>query len=188
VAPRVARVFLFLLASGRLRQQGDEGVATTAGMVFLPLPFGQPCPHFSRTPASPGALAARVAMKVEGATVAAAARASKVFLLWLLFGRLRFRDAGGAVSGAWASFSLLFGTLSPPAVKPLREDMNGLGSERRGSRRGKKSRCALGHGHAQHLKRSGEGDDTRHFGNHPHVVCPYWRATATISTADRGRN
>jgi hypothetical protein len=135
-APRVARVFWFLLPGGRPRRRGDEGVAAAAGVVFLPLPFGRPGPRFSGTPASPGALAARVVMEVEGATVAAAARATKVFLLRLPFGRSRFRDAGGAVSGAWASVSFLSGTLSPPVAEPLREDMTELGSERRGSRRG----------------------------------------------------
>jgi hypothetical protein len=64
--------------------------------------------------------------------VAAAARASRVFLLRLPFRRPRLRDTGGTISGAWASFSLLFGTLSSPAVEPLREDMAGLGLERRG--------------------------------------------------------
>jgi hypothetical protein len=120
--------------------------------------------------------------------VAAVARASRVFLLRLPFGRPRFRDAGGTISGAWASFSLLSGTLSPPAAEPLREDMAGLGSERRGLRRGEKWGCAFGHGRVHHLKRNGEGDDTRRFGNHPHVVCPCWRATAAIATADRGGN
>jgi hypothetical protein len=93
-APRAARVFLFLLPTGRPRRRGDEGVAADAGAVFLPLPFGRPGPRFSETPASPGALAARVATEVEGATVAAAARASRVFLLRLPFGRPRFRAAG----------------------------------------------------------------------------------------------
>jgi hypothetical protein len=69
-------------------------------------------------------------MKVEGAAAAIAARASKVFLLRLPFGQLRFRAAGGDVSSALASFSLLFRTLSPPTAELLREDMAGPGSER----------------------------------------------------------
>jgi hypothetical protein len=92
-------------------------------------------------------------------------------LLRLPFGRPRFRDTGGDISSASAPFSLLFGTLSPPMAEPLREGMAGLGSERRDSRQREKWGCALGHGHAQHLKRSDEGDHPRHFGNHPHIVC-----------------
>jgi hypothetical protein len=110
-------------------------------------------------------------MEEEGAMAAAAARASKVFLLRLPYGRPRFRDAGATASGAWASFSLLSGILSLPAAEPLREDMTGLGSERRGSRQREKWGCALGHGRTQHLKRNDEGGDTRRFGNHPHIVC-----------------
>jgi hypothetical protein len=183
-APRVARVLLFLLPSGRPRRRGDEGVATAVDAAFFPLPFGRPGPRFSGAPASPGALAARVATEVEGATVAAVTRASKVFLLRLPFGRPHFRDVGGIVSGAWASFSLLSGTLSPPAAEPLKEDMTGMGSGRRGSRRREKWGCALGHGRARHLKRNSEGGDTRRFGNRPHVVCLFWGATAAIATAD----
>jgi hypothetical protein len=104
---------------------------------------------------------------------AVAARASKVFLLRLPFGRPRFRDAGGVISDALASFSLPSGILSPPTAEPLREDMSGLGSERRDSRRREKWECTLSHGRSQLLKRSGEGDDTRHFDNRPHIVCPY---------------
>jgi hypothetical protein len=63
-----------------------------------------------------------------------AARASKVLLLRLPFGRPRFRDAKGAVSGALTSSLLPSETSSPLAAEPLREDMIGLGSERRGSR------------------------------------------------------
>jgi hypothetical protein len=109
---------------------------------------------------------------VEGATAAAAARASKVFLLWLPFGRPRFRDAGGIIFGALASFSLPSGILPPPMAESLRADMTGLGSERRGLRRREKWECALSHRRSQHLKRSGEGDDTRCFGNHPPHCVP----------------
>jgi hypothetical protein len=91
---------------------------------------------------SPGTLAVRVAAEVEGATAVAAARASKVFLLRLPFGRSRFRDAGGVISDAVAPFSLPSGILSPPTVESLREDMIGLGSERRSLRRREKWECA----------------------------------------------
>jgi hypothetical protein len=124
-------------------------------------------------PASPGALAARVAAEVDGATAVAAARASKAFLLQLPFGRPRFWDARGVIFGALAPFSLPSEILSPPTAEPLREDMTGLDLERRSSRRREKWECAAGHGRSQHLKRNGEGDDTRCFGNHPRIVCPY---------------
>jgi hypothetical protein len=103
---------------------------------------------------------------------AVAVRASKVFLLRLPFGRPRFRDAGGIISGAMAPFSLPSGILSSPTVEPLKEDMTGLGSESRSSRRREKWECALSLGRSQHLKRNGEGNDTRRFGNHPRIVCP----------------
>jgi hypothetical protein len=133
VAPRAVGAFLFLLPGGRLRWRDDKGAAAAAGAVFLPLPFERPGPCFFGTPASPGAPVARGATEVEGAAVAIAARASKVFLLRLPFGRPRFRDAEGAIFGALTS------PCSPPlAAEPLRDDMTGLGSERRGSRRGEK--------------------------------------------------
>jgi hypothetical protein len=74
------------------------------------------------------------AMEVEAAAVAFAARASKVLLLRLPFGRPRFRDVEGAVSGALTSSLLPSGTLSPLAAEPLRDDMIGLGSKRRSLR------------------------------------------------------
>jgi hypothetical protein len=159
VAPRAVVAFLFLLPGGRPRRRGDEGAAAAAEAVFLPLPFGWLGPHFSRMPASPGALVAWGATEVEGAAAAIAARISKVFLLRLPFGRPRFRDAGGAISGALVSSLLPSGTLSPLVAEPLRDDMTNLGLERRGSRRGEKWGNALGDERAQHLKRSGEGDD-----------------------------
>jgi hypothetical protein len=171
--PEAARVFLFLLPGGRPRRRGDEGMAAAADADFLPLPFGRPGPRFFGTPPSSGALAARVVAEVEGATVAVAARASKVFLLRLPFERPCFRDAGGVISGALASFSLPSRILPPLTAEPLRADITGLGSERRGSWRREKWECALSHGRSQHLKRSGEGDDTRRFGNYPRIVCPY---------------
>jgi hypothetical protein len=102
--------------------------------VFFPLPFRRPGLHFFGTPTSPEAPAAWGATEVEAAVVAFAARASKVLLLRLSFGRPRFRDTEGAVSGASTSFSLPSGTLSSLAVEPLGDDMVGLGSERQSSR------------------------------------------------------
>jgi hypothetical protein len=55
------------------------------------------------------------------AVAAAAARATKVFLLRLPFGHPHFRDAGGAISGA----SVFFPLPSPSAGEPLGEDMAG---------------------------------------------------------------
>jgi hypothetical protein len=155
---------------------------------FLPLPLGRPGPHFSGTPASPRARAARVAAEGVVAAAAATTRATKDFLLRLPFGRLRFRDAGDIISVASAFFSLPSGISSPPTAEPLREDMAGLSSERRGSRQREKWECALDRERPQHLKRSGEGDSTRCFGNHPCIVCTYERATAMIAIADHGRN
>jgi hypothetical protein len=123
----MAGAFLFLLPGGRPRQRDDEGAAAAAGAAFLPLPFGRPGPRLSGTPASPGAPVARGATEVEEAAVAIAARASKVFLLRLPFGRPRFRDAGGDISGALSSFSPSVGALPPPTAEPLREDMAELG-------------------------------------------------------------
>jgi hypothetical protein len=102
--------------------------------TFFPLPFGRLGFRFSGTPAPLGAPVAWGAMRVEAAAAAFAARASRVLLLRLPFGRSRLRDAEGAISGA-LTFSLLpSGTSSPLLAEPLRDDMIGLGSERRGSR------------------------------------------------------
>jgi hypothetical protein len=85
-------------------------------------------------PALLGAPVAWGTTEVEAAVAAFAVRASKVLLLWLPFGRPCFRDVEGAVSGALTSSLLPFETLSSLAAEPLRDDMIGLGSERRGSR------------------------------------------------------
>jgi hypothetical protein len=103
-------------------------------VVFLPLPFGRPGLHFSGTPASLGAPVAWGATEVEAAVAAFAARASKVLLLRLPFRRPCFRDVEGAISGALTSSLPPSGTLSSLAAEPLRDDMVGLGSERRSSR------------------------------------------------------
>jgi hypothetical protein len=114
-------------------------------------------------PVSPEALVARGATEVEGAAAATAARASKVFLLWLPFGRPCFRDTEGAISCA-LTFSLLpSGTLSPLAAEPLRDDMTGW--VRKGEARGKGriGGNALSNERAQHLKRSDERDNPLTF-------------------------
>jgi hypothetical protein len=113
---------------------GDEGAAAAAEAVFLLLPFGWPGLRFSEMPVSPEALVARGATGVEGAAAAFAARASKVLLLRLPFGRPRFRDAEGAISYALTSSLLPSGTLSSLAAEPLGDNMTRIGSERRGSR------------------------------------------------------
>jgi hypothetical protein len=80
------------------------------------------------------ALAVWGVTEVETVAAAFTARSSKVLLLWLPFGRPRFRDAEGTVSGA-STFSLLpFETLSSLAMELLGDDMIGLGSERQSSR------------------------------------------------------
>jgi hypothetical protein len=134
MAPKAAGAFLFLLPSGHPRRRDDEGAAAAAEAVFFPLPFGRPGLRFSGAPASLGAPVARGATEVEAAAAAFAARASKVLLLRLPFGRPRFRDVEGAISGASTSSLLPSGTLSSLAAEPLRDVMIGLGSEKRGSR------------------------------------------------------
>jgi hypothetical protein len=81
-------------------------------------------------PVSPEAPAAWGATEEEAAAAAFAARASKVLLLRVPFGRPRFRDVEGAVSGTSTSLSPPSETLSSLAVEPLGDDMIGLGSER----------------------------------------------------------
>jgi hypothetical protein len=126
--------FLFLLPGGRPRRRVDEGAATAAEAVFFPLPFGRSGLRFSGMPTPLGAPVAWGTMRVEAAAVAFAARASKVLLLRLPFGRPRFRDAEGTISGASTSSLLPSGTWSSLVAELLRDDMIGLGSERRGSR------------------------------------------------------
>jgi hypothetical protein len=106
--------------------------------VFFPLPFGRLGLRFSGTPASLGAPIAWGAMEVEAAAAAFTARASKVLLLRLPFGRPRFWDVEGAVSGALTSYLLPTGILSSLAAEPLGDDMIGLGSDRESSSLGEK--------------------------------------------------
>jgi hypothetical protein len=137
-ALKTAGAFLFLLPSGCPRRRDDEGAVAAAEAAFFLLPFGRPGPRFSGTPASPEAPAAGGATEVEAVAEAFIARASKVLLLRLPFGRPRFRDTEGTTSGASTSFSLPSGTLSSLAVEPLGDDMTGLVSERRSSKCGEK--------------------------------------------------
>jgi hypothetical protein len=104
------------------------------GADFLPLPFGRPGPRFSGMPTSLGAPVAWGAADVEVAAAALATRASKVFLLWLPFGRPHFRDVRGDISGAPSLSSPSVRTLSPPMAEPPREDMVKRGQERGDSR------------------------------------------------------
>jgi hypothetical protein len=90
MAPKAAGAFLFLLPSDHPRRRGDEGAAAAVEAVFFPLPFGWPGLRFSGMPASLEASVAWGAMEVEAAAAAFAVRASKVLLLRLPFGRLRF--------------------------------------------------------------------------------------------------
>jgi hypothetical protein len=131
---KIAGAFLFLLLGGHPRRRDDEGAAAAAEAVFFPLPFRRPGLRFSETPAPLGAPVAWGATKVEAAAAAFAARASKVLLLRLPFGRPLFRDVEGVVSGASTSSLLPSRTWSSLAAEPLRDDMIGLGSERRGLR------------------------------------------------------
>jgi hypothetical protein len=138
VGPRAARVFLFLLPSGRPWWRGSEGAAAAAGAVFLPLPLGWLGPRLFRAPSPPRARAAPAVAAVVGAAAAAAARAARVFWLRLPFGRPRFRDAGGIITGVLVFFLLPFGrpgpvfsgTPSPLATEPPREDMAGQNEEK----------------------------------------------------------
>jgi hypothetical protein len=109
-----------------------------AGAAFFPLPLGRPGPRFSGTPASPEAPATGDAAEEEAAAEAFAARASKVLLLRLPFGRPRFRGTGGDPSGASTSLLLPSGILSSLAAEPLGDDMTGLDSEGRSSEFGEK--------------------------------------------------
>jgi hypothetical protein len=132
---KTAGAFLFLLPGGRPRRRDDEGAAAAAEAVFFPLPFGRPGLRFSGTPASLGAPVAWGATEVEAVAAAFAVRTSKVLLLRLPFGRPRFQDAEGAVSGALTSSLLPSGTWSSLAAEPLGDNMIRLGpGERQSSR------------------------------------------------------
>jgi hypothetical protein len=108
------------------------------GAAFFLLPLGQPRPRFSGTPASPEAPATGGAAEEEAAAEAFAARASRVLLLRLPFGRPRFWVTGGDRSAASTSFPLPSGILSSLAAEPLGDDMTGLDSEGRSSELGER--------------------------------------------------
>jgi hypothetical protein len=140
-----------------------------ARLSSFPRTAGPPSARDTLATGSQGYLVAVVGVMM---VAAAAARAAKVFLLRLPFGRPCFRDAGGAISGALVFFPVP----SPLVAEPLEEDMAGQSLE---ERRRKEGKCSLNHKRSQHLKRSGEGDGARRFGNHSRIVCtregkPLW--------------
>jgi hypothetical protein len=136
--PKGSRGFLVLAARCPSATARQRRSSSRCGSGLLPAPLWTAGSsllrdaRIARSPSCPGC------DEVEGAVAVIAARASKVFLLRLPFGRPRFRDAGGDVSGALFPYSPSVGTLSTPVAEPLREDMAKWGSERRSSRRGEK--------------------------------------------------
>jgi hypothetical protein len=128
---KTAGAFLFLLPGGRPRRRDEEGATTATGAVFFPLPFGRPGFRFPRTTASLGVPVVWGAIEEEAAAAAFAARASRVLLLRLPFGRPRPRGAEGAISGASTSLTPT-GALSPSTGERPGDDMAGPSSRREG--------------------------------------------------------
>jgi hypothetical protein len=165
VAPRAARVFLFLLPGGHPRRRDGEGVAVAAGAAFFPLPFGRPGPRFLGTPSPPRAGAAPIEVAAAGAAAAAAARAAKVFWLRLPFGRPCLRDTGGIVARIAIFFPLPFGRPGPcfsgtpslPAPGPPGEDIDRLSSDEK-IEAGEEVECAIDPERPQYLRRSDAGE------------------------------
>jgi hypothetical protein len=99
------------------------------------------------------------------AVMAAAARATKVFWLWLPNGRPRLRDTGGVTTGLVTFIPLPFerpsfhlsGASSPLAPGLPRDDMVGLRSDGR-SEAEEVMECALDPKHLRHLKWSDAGE------------------------------
>jgi hypothetical protein len=165
VAARAARVFLFLLPGGRpWRRAGGEATASIVA-AFFPLPFGRPGPRFLGTSMSPTAGAAPMEAVTAGMAAVAAARAAKVFWLWLPNGRPRLRDTSSVAAGLLTFFPLPFGrpglcfsgAPSPPTPGPPREDMVGLHSDGR-SEAEEVVECALDPERPRHLKRRDAGE------------------------------
>jgi hypothetical protein len=150
---KTAGAFLFLLPGGHPRRRDEEGAASATGAFLFPLPFGRPGFRFSGMAASPGAPVAWGVTEGEAAAAVLAARASKVLLLRLPFGRPRPRGAEGAVSGASTSSLTPSGILSPLSGEWPGDDMTGPGSRR--EREGEVA-DALSNEHARYLKESGE--------------------------------
>jgi hypothetical protein len=130
---KTAGAFLFLLPGGRPRWRDEEGAATATGAVLFTLPFGRPGFRFSRMTASLGVPVIWGTAEEEAAAAAFAARASRVLLLRLPFGRPRPRGAEGAISGASTSSLTPSGALSPSIGEWPGDDMAGLSSRREGS-------------------------------------------------------
>jgi hypothetical protein len=129
---KTAGAFLFLLPGGRPRRD-EEGAATAAGAVFFPLPFGRPSFRFPRRTAPLGAPIDGGATGDEAAAAAFAARASRVLLLRLPFGRPRPRGAEGTASGASTTSLTPSGALSSLTGEWPEDDMAEPSSRREGS-------------------------------------------------------
>jgi hypothetical protein len=130
---KTAGAFLFLLPGGRPRRRDEEGAASATGAILFPLPFGRPGFHFSRMTTSLGVPVVWGRTEEEAAAAALAARASRVLLLRLPFGRPRPRGTEGAVSGASTSSLTPSGALSPLTGEWPGDDMAGPSSRKDGS-------------------------------------------------------
>jgi hypothetical protein len=148
-----AGAFLFLLPGGRPRRRDEEGAASATGAFLFLLPFGRPGFRFSGMTPSPGIPVAWGMTEEEAAAAVLAARASRVLLLRLPFGRPRPRGAEGAVSGASTSSLTPSGILLPLPGEWPGDDMVGPSSRR--EREGEVA-DALSNEHARYLKESGE--------------------------------
>jgi hypothetical protein len=130
---KTAGAFLFLLPGGRLRRRDEEGAAIATGAALFPLPFRRPSFHFSRMTASPGVPNVWGTTEEEAAAAAFTARASRVLLLRLPFGRPCPQGAEGTAFGASTSSLIPSGALSPLVGERPGDDMAGSSSRREGS-------------------------------------------------------